>query len=331
MKPFVSTSLEQCVTGSLFATTPPCYSLLGVGYVLLRVWNHLCVYYLRTITLESYSVYMYTYKSKVQNTYPNWMLHNVYTIISMTVVVIPIIIIIQDSNLPLSESLRFSLSLIIILTPVTLGVNCNFSGVFIVCVTCFLLCVVLCCFYVYTCNSKSIAGVSKGCFRGTLLLRTIHMRSQQFEGVTISGVVVWRTLPNNSLYYDEYYLQHEVVPLAETSSCGQGCCAHDFSETIPLYLTLSLSLIFILFLSDRIFDDCPCEQDKHTHAVTTVTQHKTSCSAHQYKMMMIAFITIKSSLVPLIEGLCVQIYFRFEISVVCSHLLVLFFVKEKIC
>ena len=33
-------------------------------------------------------------------------------------------------------------------------------------------------------------------------------------------------------------------------------------------------------------------------------------------MMMIAFITIKSSLVPLIEGLRAQIYFRFEISVV---------------
>ena len=30
------------------------------------------------------------------------------------------------------------------------------------------------------------------------------------------------------------------------------------------------------------------------------------------EMMMIAFITIKSSLVPLIEGLCAQIYFRFE-------------------
>ena len=43
-----------------------------------------------------------------------------------------------------------------------------------------------------------------------------------------------------------------------------------------------------------------------------------------YIMMMIAFITIKSSLVPLIEGLCAQIYFRFEISVVCSHLLLFF-------
>jgi len=48
-------------------------------------------------------------------------------------------------------------------------------------------------------------------------------------------------------------------------------------------------------------------------------------------MMMIAFITIKSSLVPLIEGLCAQIYFRFEISVVCSHLLLFFFVKETTC
>jgi len=35
-----------------------------------------------------------------------------------------------------------------------------------------------------------------------------------------------------------------------------------------------------------------------------------------HSMMMIAFITLKSSLVPLIEGLCAQIYFRFEISVV---------------
>ena len=35
-----------------------------------------------------------------------------------------------------------------------------------------------------------------------------------------------------------------------------------------------------------------------------------------YEMMMIAFVTIKGSLVPLIEGLCAQIYIIFEISVV---------------
>ena len=46
--------------------------------------------------------------------------------------------------------------------------------------------------------------------------------------------------------------------------------------------------------------------------------------------MMIAFITISSGLVPLIEGLCAQIlYFRFEIiGGLRSHLL-LFFVGRK--
>ena len=50
-----------------------------------------------------------------------------------------------------------------------------------------------------------------------------------------------------------------------------------------------------------------------------------------HMMMMIAFITVRSSLVPLIEGLCVQIYFRFEISVVCVHIFCFSFSEEKIC
>jgi len=45
--------------------------------------------------------------------------------------------------------------------------------------------------------------------------------------------------------------------------------------------------------------------------------------------VMIAFITIKRSLVPLIEGLCAQIYFRFEISVVLLTSFYFFFVKGK--
>jgi len=53
--------------------------------------------------------------------------------------------------------------------------------------------------------------------------------------------------------------------------------------------------------------------------------------AFSMMMMMIAFITIKSSLVPLIEGLCAQTYSRFEILVVCSNLLLFFFVKGKMC
>ena len=46
---------------------------------------------------------------------------------------------------------------------------------------------------------------------------------------------------------------------------------------------------------------------------------------------MIAFITTKSSLVPLIEGLCAQIYFGFEISVVLHKSASFLFVKEKTC
>jgi len=48
-------------------------------------------------------------------------------------------------------------------------------------------------------------------------------------------------------------------------------------------------------------------------------------------MMMIAFITINSGLVPLIEGLCNQIYYlRFEvIGGLRSHLLLFFFGRKN--
>jgi len=47
-------------------------------------------------------------------------------------------------------------------------------------------------------------------------------------------------------------------------------------------------------------------------------------------MMMIAFTTIKSGFVPLIEGLCAQIhYFRLEIIGGLSSHLWLFFVERK--
>jgi len=47
-------------------------------------------------------------------------------------------------------------------------------------------------------------------------------------------------------------------------------------------------------------------------------------------MMMIAFITINSGLVPLIEDLCAQILFRFEIiNGLRSHLLLFFFGRKN--
>ena len=55
------------------------------------------------------------------------------------------------------------------------------------------------------------------------------------------------------------------------------------------------------------------------------------CSGRESQMMMITLITINSGLVPLIEGLCAQNYFRFEISVVCVHIFCFSFSEEKIC
>ena len=52
----------------------------------------------------------------------------------------------------------------------------------------------------------------------------------------------------------------------------------------------------------------------------------------QIAMMMIAFITTNSGSVPLIEGLCAQIYyFRFEIIGGLRSHLWLIFLKQKVC
>ena len=49
-------------------------------------------------------------------------------------------------------------------------------------------------------------------------------------------------------------------------------------------------------------------------------------------MMMIAFITINSGLVPLIEGLCAQIlYLGLRLLVVFVHIFCSSFSEEKIC
>ena len=53
--------------------------------------------------------------------------------------------------------------------------------------------VAFCSFCLYTCNSKSIAGVPKGLFRATLLLRTTRMCSQR-----LGGLAVWRLYKQTS-------------------------------------------------------------------------------------------------------------------------------------
>jgi len=81
----------------------------------------------------------------------------------------------------------------------------------------------------------------------------------------------------------------------------------------------------------HVCDLCTCPPASEKYIAIHMIQHVKFLTQH-ITVMMIAFITIKSSLVPLIEGLCrAQIYFRFEISVVCSHLLFFFFAEEKTC
>ena len=61
---------------------------------------------------------------------------------------------------------------------------------------------------------------------------------------------------------------------------------------------------------------------------------KTWALWQDWVMMMIAFITIKSGLVPLIEGLCAQlesIILDLRLLVVCVHILCFSFSEEKIC
>ena len=133
------------------------------------------------IYICTYHIYIF----KKQHTHTNPVLHNQHTIIDMPVVVIPIIILTQDSNPPLSESRSVS-----ILAPVTLGFImislgvCSYMlrvsyRVFCRVALCSFCRVAFCSFCVYTCESKSIAGVPKGLFRATLLLCTTRMCSRR--------------------------------------------------------------------------------------------------------------------------------------------------------
>jgi len=69
-----------------------------------------------------------------------------------------------------------------------------------------------------------------------------------------------------------------------------------------------------------------CNRDKRKYI-----KHQVSCKGRRLVMMMMAFITIKSGLVPLIEGLCAEMfYFKFEIiGGLPSNLLLFFFERNN--
>jgi len=78
---------------------------------------------------------------------------------------------------------------------------------------------------------------------------------------------------------------------------------------LRIFMDLSV-LFFPSFVSISAF---ACVFKSKVHCVSAV---RFGCALPGFPMMMIVFIIIKSSLVTLIEGLCAQIYFRFEMSVV---------------
>ena len=111
----------------------------------------------------------------------------------------------------------------------------------------------------------------------------------------------------------QWYRQKLDMRRRRTCSCKALC-------STTLGVCIELHYIHAQYHQDNASSVCVCERERGREG-----------GREREMMMMIAFITIKSSLVPLIEGLCAQINFRFETSVVCSHLLLFFFVKEKTC
>jgi len=174
-------------------------------------------------------------------------------------------------------------------------------------------------------HARSVLGPERGAETqrplryGTIDLQHIRDDGKTAQKLTESGI--WRHRHNyadsdtHSMYYTSSAVQHSLNHIESLQSATEGNTALEASSSWSAQV--------------QPFGN------GHGHTDTTPgpvqsSKHSSQNPATQ-EMMMIAFITIKSSLVPLIEGLHAQIYFRFEISVVCSHLFFFFFVKEKTC
>jgi len=76
---------------------------------------------------------------------------------------------------------------------------------------------------------------------------------------------------------------------------------------------------------------CHRADDHGNTMINTIKMFAAADATKSGIMMMIAFITINSGLVPLIEGLCAQILIikDLRLSVVCVHIFCFFFRKKK--
>ena len=167
-------------------------------------------------------------------------------------------------------------------------------------------------------------------------------QARSVEGALAKLPRATRSRPNQGEFPFSSFIQIVAAasrPAKEIRFIGTGQCPYSIGEFNPIHGAVYFNLIGKYILSAHytrfcilfhvffpIYPTCGSRR-LHFHPFFS---RLFFCVA-ELMLMMIAFITIKSSLVPLIEGLCAQIYFRFKISVVCSHLLLFFFVKEKTC
>ena len=120
------------------------------------------------------------------------------------------------------------------------------------------------------------------------------------------------------------------------SDCVRSWCRHGFfvrcNQPRLAPPMLGLHCTHLLWRSSAQLDNGPLRSCRKNGGKAAVQQSPSRRARRTPSlMMMIAFITVRSSLVPLIEGLCAQIYFRFEILVVCVHIFCFSFSEEKIC
>ena len=153
------------------------------------------------------------------------------------------------------------------------------------------------------------------------------LNPREFEFDSINSQTIW--------------LSFDLIPNSDDE--GNTCHIHEFRRYIHcLDATSSLSVFFPRCKSVHSRETVSGSFCRNPIKVRTVellnpTDFSRSdtilvtCNYSFVLMMMIAFITVRSSLVPLIEGLCAQIYFRFEISVVCVHIFCFSFSEEEIC
>ena len=170
-----------------------------------------------------------------------------------------------------------------------------------------------------------------------------HARAQEDEGIVPDEF--FQSIPDHKILNTEWVLQARAPALEEPPWPFHWRNTGRFSTRVHIFQTLTSQRTYFSCCVIPATRRCPCLMTALSLNLCAVSCHVSRSSIfplflrraqtlhptwnilfriHIYNDDDCFFFTIKSSLVPLIEGLCAQIYFRFEISVVCSHLLLFF-------